>query len=188
MVDRPGESSYNDIMRKIILALALASIAGCAPAKQDKEALVKINDYFLTSSDFENEINGLSAFEREDKTKDQLLDEVIQKKLLLLEAQREGLDRQAPFMRMVERFWEQSLLRAILDKRMDEYLATTQVSDEELQRFSGQTGKPAEEVRDVLLREKINRRFEEWLAGLRGRSRIHIDKEALDNIPMPDQE
>lgn len=144
----------------------LALFCGCSPAKQDKEILAKIDNYSISSEDFMNELNLLSDFERAGKTKEELLEEIIQKKLLLLEAQKEGLDKEASFMKKIEHFWEQSLLRVIIEKKMKEFSKDIKPTDEKA-------------------REKVNKRFGEWTDGLRKKAKIYINKEALDKIQMP---
>lgn len=155
-------------MIKIFVALVLALFCGCSP-RQNKEAVVKINNYSMSAEDLVNELNSFSSFERAGKTNEELVDEIIEKKLLLLEAQREGLDREAAFMKMVERFWEQSLLRAIVEKKMKEFSAGTKRSDEKT-------------------RGKINKKFEEWSDSIRKKAKIYIDKAAFEKIKISSEE
>ncbi|NQU74309.1 MAG: hypothetical protein HQ547_06360 [Candidatus Omnitrophica bacterium] len=119
-------------MYKIFLIFIFALVSGCSSSSSDQEVLVKINNYSMSPEDFISEVKAIPDFRRGGKTDEELVQGVIEEKLILLQAQREGLDRQAPFMEMVERFWEQSLLRAITEKKMKEFLETVSVTEEEL--------------------------------------------------------
>lgn len=112
--------------------IILFVLAGCSSPAQHRETLAKIQDYSISADEFLAEVKDVPGFYRAGKTKEELLEDIIQKKLLLLEAQREGLDRDAPFMKMVEHFWEQSLLRAIMEKKTGEFSAATYVTEEEI--------------------------------------------------------
>lgn len=155
-------------MRKysIVVPLLLVFVMGCSPSRPDGEVLAKINNYYLYRDDFLDEVQALSDFQRAGKTREDLLNEIIQKKLLLQEAQREGLDKEAPFMKMIERFWEQCLLRAVIEKRMDEYLGPA----------------PTVSRRE---RDMADKKFEEWSEAVRQKAHIHVNKEMLENIVLP---
>jgi len=119
-------------MYKILLILIFALVSGCSPSASNKEVLVKIDNYSMSPEDFVGEIKAIPDFRRGSKTDEELLQDIIEEKLILLQAQREGLDKQAPFMKLIERFWEQSLLRAITEKKMKEFLETVSVTEEEM--------------------------------------------------------
>ena len=148
----------------------LLFLAGCSPSDSRKEPLAKIDNYILYKDDFINEINNLPAFDRVGKTKEELLQDVVEKKIMLLEAQRQGLDKDRRFMKMVERFWEQSLLRVIVEKKMKEFTAAAKVDTERARR------------------QEVNRRFEEWLNTIKKNTRISIDDKALEKITVPTEE
>jgi hypothetical protein len=173
-------------MIKLIMALILSlSFSGCAPSSQNNETLLKINNYSMSSAEVTNELKSISTLERSGKTNEELLERIIEKKLLLQEAQREGLDKAAPFMKMIERFWEQSLLRAIIEKKMEEFLASACVSEEEISSRAAKLDQKLEDVKTIIIREKIEKRFEEWIRSLKCRSKIYVDKKALEKIRIP---
>lgn len=119
-------------MKMMWLTMVLFVLGGCSWPAQHGETLAKIQAHSISTDEFLAEVKDISEFYRVGKTKEELLEDLIQKKLLLLEAQREGLDRDAPFMETVERFWEQSLLMAIMEKKMGEFSAATYVTEEEI--------------------------------------------------------
>ncbi|MCX5715611.1 MAG: hypothetical protein NTV07_01875 [Candidatus Omnitrophica bacterium] len=142
----------------------------------------------MTREEFLNEVNNLSGFRRAGKTKEEITDDIIQNKLLLLEAQKEGLDKQPPFMRMIQNFWEQSLLRAVVEKKMKEFTAATVVTDAEISARAAQIDRPASEIKNMILREKVNKKFEDWLLSLKTNAKICVDKKALETVRVPDSE
>ena len=52
------------------------------------------------------------------ESRQNFLSALIDRKLLLQYAQKEGFDKETSFLQTIERFWEQSLLKIVLDKKM----------------------------------------------------------------------
>lgn len=125
---------------KAIMGICLLLSAGCsAPAPQKaREVVAKINDYQLTTDDFNHEKTPLLPYlqieQDKGRMKEIILDELINRQILLQEAQRQGLDKERPFMKEIENYWKQALLTSLLKKKSEELSADTQVLDEELNR------------------------------------------------------
>jgi len=123
-----------------ILTFCLAAsilVCGCGKkADVNGKVVAKINDYKLTVDDFRDEAN--AAFANKyvtgdpEKAKESLLDEVILKKILLQEAQAQNFDKDRAFMKEIERYWEQALLKLLIKKKMMEFLQKTTVSEDEV--------------------------------------------------------
>ncbi|MFA5148082.1 MAG: hypothetical protein WC491_03030 [Candidatus Omnitrophota bacterium] len=156
-------------MKKLIwlmlVALAVSCLQGCSRGKPGKEVIATIGSYSLYRSDFMSELSLYPAEYRDKVTKEQILDGIIQKKILLLEAQRRGLDRDPQFMNMVERFWEQSLLRSLLDVKSEEVLSSIPETDKD------RNLKASEEIRS-------------WIEGLKVKTPVDINVKALDRITI----
>lgn len=158
------------ILKKVLYSISAAFLIfvlnGCTGEKPDREVLATIDNYSLYKEDFLSEAQSYPPSHRERLTKEDILDDLIQKKLLLLEAQRQGLDKDPAFMRMVERFWEQSLLRSLLEKRSKEILSSmSQLTEEE---------------RD----KRASQMMQQWVDSLRKGADIRIDRELLENIEL----
>ena len=153
------------ISYSIFIMLLIFVFNGCARQKPAKEVLATIDGYSLYVEDFLSEAKLYPPSYREKLTKKQILDDLIQKKLLLQEAQRRGLDKDPAFMKMVERFWEQSLLRSLLEKRSTEILSSIEAPEEERN-------------------QKASQMMQEWSDNLKGRAKIQINKEALEKIEL----
>ena len=153
----------------IILSLLLSPVFVMAvePQGGDDKVIARINNYTLTIADFESETqgklpSGLSAPDLE-KAKEGLLDDIITKKLLIQEAQKQNFDKDKAFIKEIERYWEQALLKLLYNKR----------SRELLREISKNESDP--EIRDSLVREALNT----WMEDLRKRADIKKYKENL---------
>jgi len=145
-------------MRKyLIIILAVLMIAGCKCQAKDKQVLARINNYEITKQEFEEEFknSGFSVSDTEESRKS-FLDNLINRKLVLQEAQRQGLDKDSAFLKSIERFWEQSLLKVMLDKKS---------KDISMLKDAGK-----KEVEDA---------YDGWIEGLRKNSNIKVDYNLL---------
>ncbi len=112
--------------RMVVLFLALL-ILGCGRAKElppDSECVATINNYKLTVEDFKEDLKATvgKMYLAEDpaRAKSDILEELITRKVLVQEAQRENFDKQPSFMKEIERYWEQALLKFFLKKKAQE--------------------------------------------------------------------
>lgn len=153
------------ISHLVLLAVILTAIAGCAKERPAKEVLVTIGNYSLYKEDLISEAELYPPAYRKNITKEEMLNELIKKKIMLMEAERQGLDKKPEFLKMVQRFWEQSLLRSLLDKKSKEILSS----------LKG----PAEERN-----EKAGQMMQEWVNDLGKDVKIKINKEALEKIEI----
>jgi len=105
----------------------ILGIAGCCCRKgtdSGADIVAEINKYKMTVEDFRDEARLTAATKYlpadREKAKEELLDEIITKKVLLEEAQRQNFDKNKPFMKEIERYWEQALLKLLIKKKMGE--------------------------------------------------------------------
>lgn len=148
------------------LILAVIFLSGCHCQTQaggkNEEAVVSINNYNITRSEFEKEFKD-SVYGKTDTaaSRKDFLEALIDRKLILKQAQAEGLDKEKSFLKTIEKFWEQSLLKIALDRK-------TQEIDAKLS-ASGWDAKRKEE----------SRLMDEWVSGLRARARISVKDDIL---------
>ena len=137
-------SAFYDKCKIVLIIAALSvsalSISGCRPVFKEKDhedgrVVAKIDNYEMTVSDFKDELRSKSANKYQSanpiKAKEELMEELITKKILLQEAQEENFDKDKLFMKEIERYWEQALLKILLKKKSDELSNTIHVSDSE---------------------------------------------------------
>jgi parvulin-like peptidyl-prolyl isomerase len=113
-------------------------VCGCAnrsPGVEEK-VVAKINNFQLTVGDLKEEVNPLlmkkySTYSSS-KQKDQVLEELIIKEVLLQEAQRLNLDKQKSFMKEIEGYWEQALMKSLISRKLGEFSVRVKVSDQDI--------------------------------------------------------
>ena len=173
----------------IILMLSLVSY-GCDSKPPLKKAAIKINEYTLSADEFNKVFSQSRISEDTPRTREAFLENLISRKLLLQEAQREGLDKQKDFLKSVENFWEQSLLKIVIDKKIKEVSGTISVTEREIEDYYNKWAKAnpddtktLNEMRDViswqLLREKQSLVLNRWIAGLKNKANINIDRKVI---------
>jgi peptidyl-prolyl cis-trans isomerase C len=164
----------------------ILTCCGCAP--KDKTVL-KIGSIELTQKEFE------AAFKRSPngvnpamESRKQFLQALISRKLILKEAEKMGLDKNPEFLDSVQLFWEQSLLKLMLNEKIMELSAPIKVSDSEVKAYYERhkpefTGKgEADAVKQIaleLFKEKQRKALDEWVNSLRKNTKIEVDYRAL---------
>ena len=156
--------------RKVLLGVLVAFlfVSGCGPkpgTRTDKDWVVSINDYQISRAEFESEFKD-SAYGAVDtpESRRNFLNALIDRKLILQYAQKEGFDKEKPFLKAIEKFWEQSLLKVVLDRKTIEIASKTSAAGWEAQR--------AEETKKMNV----------WVGELRKRARITISDGALKHV------
>jgi len=178
-------------MRKyaVILFLSLF-IFGCGSQPKDKKVLARINNYEITADEFEEEFKD-STFGSVDtiESRKEFLDNLINRKLILQAAQNRGLDKKRSFLKSIEKFWEQSLLKITLDIKTKEIISSIHVSDKTVQEAyqkrlqEGKTDKTYEGVRDQIKWEIINttghQLLNDWITELRKEAVVKVNYDLL---------
>ena len=113
-------------------------ISGCMnnPHGGKDKVVAKINRFELTVEDFKEGVNPLlmkkySAYSAIQQ-KDQVLEELITKEVLLQEAQRLNLDKQKSFMKEIEGYWEQALMKSLINRKLQEFSPLVQVNSKDI--------------------------------------------------------
>lgn len=176
--------------RKSLFLSVLIFIAGCNGAPQDKQMLAKINNYEITLDEFQEEFKDSSyAGNGAVETKKDFLNNLINCKLILQDAQNKGLDKDKSFLKMIERFWEQSLLKLAIDKKTKEIAGSVMVSDREIEEAYNnlpqevKAAKPYEsmyqQIKWQLTRNKESQLLNDWIAQLHKKSEINVNYDLI---------
>jgi hypothetical protein len=106
-------------MNKLLLCLCAVLISGCHPNAQ--KVVAKVDNYPITQEEFNR---GYADSAHDSATRIQsrqdFLDNMINQKLILLDAEAHGLDKDKEFLEMIENFWQQSLLTLALKEKSKE--------------------------------------------------------------------
>lgn len=178
---------YNALVMGMVIAIA---VYGCSKTRHEKD-VIRINNFQMTTAEFDELFKeapaSLLSWERQPRAK--LLENLINRKLILQEAERSGLNQDREFLKSIERFYEQTLLKIVVDKKSNEFASQTQVFENEIEEYynnmlkKGLASKPLSEVyKEIkwqLTRQKQNQAFEYWVEGLHRKASIAIDKKAL---------
>lgn len=158
----------------------------CAPKE---EAVISIGEIKITKTEFERDFAKFNLSKSDTKeARREFLDNLINRKLILKEAETRGLDKEESFLEDVQDFWEQSLLKRAVDKKSKELFLTINIDDIEIRdfyntnkdKFSGKTLEDVyPEIRLVLFKEKQKKSVEEWMASLKNQANIKINYKEL---------
>jgi hypothetical protein len=167
---------------------------GCSQEQTEKkEILAKINDYKMTLSEFEfqlaQELEMEHDFKLTREAKKEFLDQLIRKELLIQEARKLKLDRREAFVKTIERYWESTLIRDLMELKGKEISQQTVVSQEEMEsRYEKmKNANPGllsleqmqEKITEQIRREKKRKNLVAWINELRKNAKIEIDQELL---------
>jgi len=99
----------------------LVSILGCQSRESGQQIVARVGSYVITQHEFEEAYKN-SAYGRDHNLfyRSAFLKNMINQKLILLDAERRGLDRDPQFLKMIESFYQQSLLTTALQEKTKE--------------------------------------------------------------------
>jgi len=182
--------------RTLYLLLFLLSLGIFRCSQQGPEEgkiLARINDYNLTLNEFQSQLTAELELDKDFKlTKEarrEFLEGLIEKELLIQEAKRLHLDRKERFIKAIERYWESTLIRDLMELKGQEITQRTYISQEEIEDYykelqrSGEPLPPLKESEEDITKElrerKKTRMLDEWIDDLRKKAKIEINQELL---------
>ena len=109
-------------MGRLSFCLVLLVLSGCGAPHQDaKDVVARVGSYVITREEFEDAYKNSSyGAQKTLSSRQAFLNNMINQKLILLDAENHGLDKDKEFLKMVENFWQQSLLTAALQAKSKE--------------------------------------------------------------------
>jgi hypothetical protein len=181
-------------MKNLALAILLTVICiyGCnrqCPL-DNSDIVARINNYSVTKAEFEKEYLA-SPFAKKDtpESRKEFLDNLINRKLVLQDAEKKGLDKDPAFLGMIQRFWEQSLLKLAIDRKTKEIANSAFVSDKSVDAAykkmakDGKADKPlssmAGQIKWEITKLKEAQMMANWLADMRSSAQISINYSLL---------
>jgi hypothetical protein len=126
----------------ILLCLAALPLlfAGCGKSRQDEDkVMATINSEPILVDDLKRDLalkfKSDPLFRITPQTLDNQLNVMIDKRLLIQEAKRQDLDRTDRFMNTIKTFWEQTLIRDLMDIKDKELEGSVTVREEEIREY-----------------------------------------------------
>ncbi|OIO37529.1 MAG: hypothetical protein AUJ75_04110, partial [Candidatus Omnitrophica bacterium CG1_02_49_10] len=114
-------------------------LCGCGGNKTptgDDRIVAKVNNYEMTVADFREGLETMPVDRALSvnpvEAKKEVLENLITKRLLLQEAQKQNFDKERAFMREIERHWEQALLKLLFRKKSYDLSRDIAVEDSEI--------------------------------------------------------
>ncbi|MFA5275584.1 MAG: hypothetical protein WC417_01665 [Candidatus Omnitrophota bacterium] len=180
--------SFNFVAAAGLIALIAA---GCIKKPDESRVVARVNKYLLTVQDFRHEAEAIPC----QVPKDAMLQDMIVKELLLQEAQKMKLDKNKAFMREIEDYWKQVLIKDLIDLKGREFLAVTRVSPQEInaeyarrkEDSDGEIGplkEISESIRQELMLRKAQVVLDDWLASLVDNAVIKKNPAVLNGIQI----
>jgi len=187
-------------MSRYLITLVLIFLIGLSACsnrvKDDKKIVVKINDYYMSEEDFKQDLRALTIYKPQSiqtiEDKKEILNDLIKKEVLLQEAQRLNLDKDKEFIRTIENYWKQTLLKLLIERKSREIQGKVHVYNNEIREYYNKLKKeepdiePLNEIKDkikfVLRREKETAMMNQWLNELRDKADIEINEKVLEEI------
>jgi len=177
-------------MKKNISLILIVAIVFCGWIWNKKKPAIKIGPIEITAQEFNDAFNSSPFARSEDvSAKKKFLENFISRKLILKEAEEEGLDKNPEFLKDVQLFWEQSLLKLMLSRKIKELSSKIKVQEDEIKNYYSAhknkefAGKNFAEVYDqikwLLFNQKQQRALEKWIESLKEKTKINIDYSAL---------
>ncbi len=185
---------FSRLAALVMATLCCATCFGCSDAPTDDDVPVAaINDYILTREDFQRRLVAETRYlDEKDVTEEymlEFLDQVIRKELLIQEAIRLELDRDEQFLRAIERHWENTLIRDVIQRKSKDIADSTVVTTGEVRQrydelYADAAAPPPladveDSIRERLRDEKMTRALDEWIEGLRQDATVDIHRDAL---------
>lgn len=179
-------------MKKIFFIIsAVLFLTGCSSGNNNAEnkVVAQINKYKMTVEDMKYEFKNAPYDEiaalKTERGRKEYLDGLIEKEVLLQEAQRQGIEREKDFMKSIENYWEQALLRILLERKSKEIASSVNVYDNEIEEYYKNSGekqpfsKVKNEIRDIIKQKKQTDAMDAWIKELKNRSYVKVNENVV---------
>lgn len=175
-------------MRKIsVLAVMVLLVSSCSWFGEKEKPAIEIGKVKISPEEFQREFEW-SNLAKEGK-KREFLETFISRKLILLEAEKLGLDKNLEFLHDVQNFWEQALLKSVIAKKIEELTLNIEIGEEEVKSYyqenkakefvDKELKQVSEQIKGMLLRDKQKDVMQNWADSLQIDTEVIIDYKLL---------
>lgn len=176
-------------MRSVLLMMVcLMPLLASGCVKNEKPALV-IGSIKIPAAEFDAAYQDAKVQMSRELSREEFLEMYINRKLFLKEAETLGLDKDPQFLLGLQLFWEQSLMKSVIARKLNESTLIIRVSDNEIAEYFERhkdtdfSGKTLPEVRNqikvLLFQVKQKLELQHWMKTLRSGAKVSIDHDML---------
>ena len=163
------------------------------PSKPDKQVIAQINGYELTLEEYEaglvRELEYDLNYKATAKARKEFLDQMIRKELLIQEAVNRKMDKEKSFIQTIEKYWEATLIKNLMESQIKAIQEKTVVTDQQIRdryaRLKTQK-KNLPDLKEVeykiartLKQEKEAALIDQWVDSLKQKADIKINDTLL---------
>lgn len=169
-------------------------LTGCSSGNTegDNRVVAQVNNYRMTVEDLRYELNNIAYDEKTlletQAGRKEFVDRLLEKEILLQEAQRLGLDREKDFMKSIESYWEQALLKLLLENKSNKISGFIHVYDNEIEEYYRDSGerlplsRVRTDIRRAIRQKKETEAMSVWIEELKKKSYIKIKEDIVREI------
>ena len=173
----------------IVLSLLVTGATGCGSdaAPDPADTAIKVNKVTISMADFNDQIK-LQAYTDPEMTltrenRQQFVDYLIRKELMIQEAIRLKMDRSDEFIKTIETYWESTLIRRLLDYKTAELKKNILITEDETAAYyanhKDEFDQPYETaktgIQSLLESKKLEAEIEAWSQDLRTHAKVSIN-------------
>ena len=180
-------------MRIIIINLMCFVLLSCAGCVQKEKPALSIGSIQISAQEFDAAYQAGKMQTGRELSRKEFLELYINRKLFLKEAEVLGLDKDPLFLQDLQLFWEQSLMKSVIARKINESTVVIRVSDKEILDYYERhkdtdfAGKQIDDVKTqikvLLFQLKQKLELQNWMSNLRRRATINIDFDKLQIAP-----
>lgn len=174
----------------MLVLVAAVGMAGCQGKPATDKVVASVNNYEISQGEFEERFQEHNRGKSDTlEGRKEYLNNLIQQKLILQNAEARGLDRGANFLKLIERFWEASLTRLAIGTTLKANPDAWSVTDKEIEEAylkgspAGTVGKSSpgvyRQIKADLTKMKQDAWIRGWIAGLSRNATIQMHEEFL---------
>jgi len=171
--------------------------AGCSRKSNEREPVIAtVNKELISLRDFQEDIAIRSkqnpSYQITPQTVKEQLDTAIDRKLMIQEAMKMGLTNNEDFVRTIQTFWEQTLIRELIEAKSHEWEDRLFITEDEISDYYEEITKKSDNVpplksiydqlKKVILEQKKTDALDEWLSMVRKRAVINVDEKLIDEF------
>lgn len=164
---------------------------GSTTGSEKNDIVLQINNSKISLAEFNELIKAESYADPEmdltTDTRDQFINYLVRKELLIQEAAKLKLDSKAEFVQTIERYWEATLIRNLLDLKCAELKKEILITDGEIYayylknkaHFIQSLEAEKEGIKCVLESKELEIKLEKWIKSLRDCADVNVNKALL---------